>query len=190
MLKKPVKIILWGKLGELVIPEMEAEVSTLREALLCLDANYPHFFQTILNLQAQGYAYQLVLSDEKVCLAFDGDKPEVYADFLIEGKTLTISPVIAGSGGKLGGLFMGLALVGIGLMTGGTGFILAGIAMGLQSLFAGHPDKPKEDDKESIVISGQTNTTSEGTRIPIIIGEYLVGDQILSATYKTEYKAL
>lgn len=188
MLRKPVKIILWGKLGELVVPEIEAEVSTLKEALLCLDANFPHFFPTILDLQAQGYAYQLILSDENMCLEFDGNKPEVYADFLIEGKTLTISPVIAGA--SLGKLFMGLALVGIGLITGGTGFILAGIAMGLQSLFSGHPDKPKEGDPESIVVSGQTNTTSEGTRIPIIIGEYLVGDQILSATYKTEYKAL
>lgn len=188
MLKKPVKIVLWGKLGELIIPEMEAEVSTLREALLCLDANFPHFFSTIMDLSAQGYCYQLVLSDDNVCLEFDGTKPETYADFMIEGKTLTISPVIAGS--SLGKLFMGLALVGIGLITGGTGFILAGIAMGLQSLFSGHPDKPKEGDPESIVVSGQTNTTSEGTRIPIIIGEYLVGDQILSATYKTEYKAL
>lgn len=187
MLKKPVRIVLWGKLGELVVPEIEVEVSTLKEALLCLDANY-NFFQIILNLQAQGYAYQLVLSDNNMCLEFDGNKPEVYADFLIEGKTLTISPVIAGA--SLGKLFMGLALVGIGLITGGTGFILAGIAMGLQSLFSGHPDKPDEKDPESIVVSGQTNTTNEGTRIPIIIGEYLVGDQILSATYKTEYKAL
>jgi predicted phage tail protein len=189
MSKKPVKIVLWGVLGELVVPEIEAEVSTVKEALLCLDANYPHFFQTILDLSAQGYHYQVVLSDENICLEFDGTKPEVYANFQIEGKTLTISPVIAGAGG-LGKLFMGLALIGIGIATGGTGFILAGIAMGLQSIFSGNPDKPKENDPESLVVSGQTNTTSEGTRIPIIIGEYLVGDMVLSATYKTEYKAL
>lgn len=189
MFKKPVKVILWGKLGEMFVPEIEIEVSTLREVMQCLDANYPTFYSTILDMSAQGYQYQLVVSDEKVCYELNGNNPEVYRDFLIEGKILTISPVIAGS--SLGKLFMGLGLVALGLITGGTGFFLAAAAMGLQSIFGGHPDKPgtEEQPKESLIVTGQTNTTAEGNRVPIIVGEFLVGDQLISATYKTEYRA-
>ena len=189
-MKKPVKVILWGTLGEKVVPEMTFYVATLREVILGLDANFPNFTPTILSLQGEGYAYQVIVSDNStgVDLELDGSNPNCYSDFLVEGKTVTISPVVAGS--NLGKLFMGVALIGLGILTGGVGFILGGILMGVQSLLSGHPEKPKEGDPDSLVISGQTNTTVEGTRIPIVVGKYLVGDQILSASYQTEYKAL
>jgi predicted phage tail protein len=186
---KPTKVVLWGELGDRVVPEMDMEITTVKEAIQCLQVNYPGFDSTVLDLQSKGYAYSIVLMDGDREYQLDGSHPERYPDFQVSGKTLVISPVLAGR--NIGKLFLGVAMIGIGLITGGTGFILAGIAMGLQSIFSGNPESPEKegDPKESLVVTGQTNTTAEGNRIPIIIGKFRVGDQILSATYKTEFRA-
>lgn len=186
---KPVTVILWGELGDRVIPRMDVEATTVKEVIQCLQVNYPQFDTTVMDLQARGYAYSVILAEGDREYQLDGRYPERYPDFQITGKTLVITPVLAGR--NIGKLFLGVAMIGIGLITGGTGFILGGIAMGLQSIFSGNPEAPngEEDPKESLVVTGQTNTTAEGNRIPIIVGKFKVGDQLLSASYKTEFRA-
>lgn len=184
-------IKLWGQLSDRFIPEMQAHVRTLGEALRCLFANFPDFRNYILSLDEQGYKYRIVVKGEGWETQLDPDKADRLGGFPVTGTEISIVPVVGGSGG-LGRLFIGIALIGIGLATGGLGLVLAGAAMTLQGLLGGSPDSPKPDDsdKQSLVFNGQATNTQEGTRIPIIgAHRYMVGVQIVSFAIKSEYVA-
>lgn len=183
---KSTKVILLGELGERFAPELDLFVSSPKEAIIAINANFPGFSDYVSSNPEQ--LYKLTVSD--------GEKWEVEIDhsnnlFPCAGKIITIAPIAAGSGG-LGKILMGVALLGIGIATGGTGLIIAGaLALG-QALFFGNPDSPdpEEDAKQSLVFSGQTTTTAEGNRIPIPCGhKYRIGVQIVSFGIKSEYVA-
>ena len=118
-------------------------------------------------------------------------------------------PVIEGSGG-VGRILGGIALIGLAVATGGSGFALftkagwAGASLttkalvygggllalsGASSLLAPEPPKPmqsSEDPRVSFNFSGIQNVTRAGTPIPITYGEIFVGSVVISAQIDTE----
>jgi predicted phage tail protein len=113
-------------------------------------------------------------------------------EFPIAGKTIAVVPAIAGSG-TVGRLIGGLAMVGIGIWTGGTSLIVAGATMVAQSIFFGYGDAPKEEEqKRSEILGLGSLNTAEGNSIPVVYGhDVLVGGlQVLSFAIKSEYTSL
>ncbi|NEQ64560.1 MAG: hypothetical protein F6K21_03460 [Symploca sp. SIO2D2] len=180
-----------GHLGDRYTPEFQAYVQTLGESLRCLFANFPTLKDYLLQCDNQGYRYKVIVKGHNWETQLDPERAERLGGFPVQGMTVIIIPVIAGSGG-IGRLFLGIALIGIGILTGGTGLLIAGIAMTLQGILGGSPDspKPEDEDKQSLVFGGAATTTNEGNRIPIIAAHrYIVGVQIVSFAIKSEYVA-
>ncbi len=175
------KIVLVGDLTRFC-EEFHADVATPKEAIACLSANFPDFQNYILG--DEDNLYRLTVS---------GDEWEVEITpennlFPCRGKTITIAPVMAGSGG-IGKLLTGVLLIGVGILTGGTGLIIAG-ALSVISNFFGNPDKPDGDEEKSLVFTSPATTVAEGNRIPIIAGKkFRVGVQIISSGIKSEFNA-
>jgi len=119
-------------------------------------------------------------------------------------------PVITGEGG-VGRIIGGIALIGIGIATGGAGFGLftakgwAGATFltkalvygggllalsGASQLLTPQPDTPDfqsgEDPRISFNFNGIQNVTRAGTPIPICYGEIFVGSVVISAQIDTE----
>jgi predicted phage tail protein len=176
-------IALWGELGDRY-PAIQYEASTFKEALQGLFLNYPSLKNELI---ASEQLYQVVCSKD----AWSMDLTVNHADFPVRDATISIVPVIEGSG-NIGKLIGGLALVAIGVATGGTGLIISGLVMGLQGLFFGNPKAPnKEDDPKSSIIGSGSLNTAEGNTIPIVCGLVrFKTPQLLSFTLQSEYKAL
>ena len=125
-------------------------------------------------------------------------------------KDIHFIPVIEGSGG-VGKIVAGVALIGLAVATGGSGFALftkagwagAGFATkalvygggllalsGASQLLAPIPEQPDfqsgQDPRISFNFSGVQNVTRAGTPIPICYGEIFVGSVVISAQVDTE----
>lgn len=175
-------VILYGELEEKFGKRFEGVAHTPREALRMLYHQQPkikdHF------IISPNY-YQLVLLDSDVPIL-----PST--EIKITGKRIGIIPVVEGNGFAKN-LIGGLALVGIGVLTGGTSLIVAGAVMAAQSLFFGHGDSPDEDEtKRSEVLGLGSLNTAEGNPIPVVYGNevLVIGLQVLSFAVKSEYTSL
>ena len=172
-----------GELGAIFKPEYQGVAYTLRESLQMLYSQEPEIKHHFINSLCQ---YQLVLGEANIPI-----NPEHY-DFPIAGKTLVIVPVLEGSG-TVGRLIGGLALVGLGVLTGGTSLIVAGAVMAAQSLFFGYGASPSDEEQKRSEILGTGNlNTAEGNPIQMVYGNnVMVGSlQVLSFAIKSEYTSL
>lgn len=177
------KIILTGDLATRFVPEFHADISTPKEAIACLSANFPDFQNYILG--DEDNLYRMTVSGEGWAVDITPEN-NLFPSY---GKVITISPVMAGSGGGIGKLLTGILLIGVGILTGGTGLIIAG-ALAVISNFFGNPDKPEGDEQNSLVFTGPATTVAEGNRIPLICGKkFRVGVQVISSGIKSEYNA-
>jgi predicted phage tail protein len=173
---------LWGELGDRFSPEFQVEVATVREALGCaIPANFPEWRSYILSKNA---TYSVVLSGDN----WEKELTPDAVDFPSSGCTITVIPQAQGSGG----FFQSFALIGIGLLTGNTGFILAGIASGLQSIFFGNPSASENpDDPQSSYFQGGNYNVSEFNVIDIVVGVTMQKQpQVLSQKISSTYTAI
>ncbi len=116
-----------------------------------------------------------------------------------------IVPVIAGAGGAsgryTGKIIAGVALIGIALTAGalapaGAGFLGLGATLGGTSITAGMVAAvglavalsgvaglltSTGQQHDSFILSGQTNVTTQGGPVPIVIGEFVTGGVLISA---------
>ena len=121
-------------------------------------------------------------------------------------------PVIAGAGGRTGRFITGAALIGVGILSGGTGFALnatqgvgffggslaatagnVGVLLtlsGVADLLTPIPKTPdftsEQDPRISFKFSGLQNTSRAGTPVPIVYGEIFTGSVVISAGVDTE----
>lgn len=175
-------IELWGDLRDRFPNEFSGIAHTPREALQMMYCQCPEIRNYLL--RSPDY-YQLIIKESNVAIS-----PEI--DITVEGKTLVIAPVLEGSG-SIGRIIGGLALVGVGVLTGGTSLIVAGAVMAAQSLFFGHGDKPGNEETERSEILGVGGlNTAEGNPIPVVYGNDVLvsGLQVLSFSIKSEYTSL
>jgi len=180
----------------------ELDVFNAAEAIRALCANFVGLDKWFVDSGNDGIAYKVLLGEEEV----GEDNIENLLYPWSEKEVFHITPILAGSGGNLGRIVGGIALVGIGIATGGgaalfakggwaaAGFmskaaitIGAGLALGgIANMLTPVPKAPPEANKlKSFSFSGIEQTTQQGGPIPIIYGKCFVGSAVLSAGIDT-----
>jgi predicted phage tail protein len=196
------KIKLYGKLAKFVGHRiLEADVATAAEAVRFLVANWPE-----LERHMADQHYRVSVG------SYDLDLEELHDP--AGQQEIKIVPVIMGAG-AVGRIIAGVALIalaialpGIGLAAGakgaavifGTtfsatslsiGFLGASLVLGgIAQLLTPTPKVPtgpdtQNDPRKSYSFSGIQNTSRQGTPVPIVYGETIVGSVVISAGIDT-----
>ena len=190
---------LYGELAEFVgHKELDAVISSTADAMRFLVSNFPG----LESHMADRY-YQVLVDDYEI------GEEDIHNP--IGQSDISIVPVITGAGGGARKLLLGAALIGVGIISGGTGFALnatqgvgffggglaaqaanvgVGLAlMGVSEMLFPLP-KPQEfsneqDPRISFSFSGVQNTSRAGTSHPIVYGEIVTGSVVISAGIDT-----
>jgi predicted phage tail protein len=190
------KIKLYGKLAKFIGKRvLEADVATAAEAVRFLAANWPAVEQ---HMADQHYRVTVGTYD----LALD----EIHHP--VGQEVIKIVPVVAGAGGNVAKILIGVALIAGAFFTGGATIPLLGLAapIGVSTVLLGigaslvlggiaqfispvpkvstGPDS-EQDPRKSYSFSGVINVTRQGTPVPIVYGETIVGSVVISAGIDT-----
>ena len=194
------KIKLYGELAEFVgHKEFEVQVDSLAKAVSFLINN----FEGIDKFMSPKY-YQVKIGNYEI------DKSEL--TYPIGQEDIHFIPVIAGAGRGFGRILAGAALIGVGIISGGTGFALnsaqgfgffggtlaaqagnLGIALALSGVSQMLTPTPKpqqfsseQDPRLSFNFAGTQQTSRAGTPVPIVYGEIFTGSVVISGGIDTE----
>lgn len=171
-----------GILGSKFVPELQGQISTVREAINLLCCNFADFKHYVLS---SDWCYTVVVKGKNWERYIVEDSPSVLLP--VSGCIVEITPVIEGSGKTLTNIAMigiGIALVSTGVAAPlGWSLIYSGATGLLNSIINGNP---KEDAKSTFFQSPGFNT-KEGTPIPLVFGEVLVKSfQVISLEVSSE----
>jgi len=183
------KIRVYGRLAKFLGQRVfEADVASAAEAVRFLVVNFP---QLEKHMADQHYrvsvgSYDLTLDE----LHDPAGQQEI-----------KLVPVLAGAGGNVGRIIAGAVLVAVGLFVPGIGALGVQLLVGVgASLVLGgvaqlltptprinQPGTPEDnnDPRKSYSFSGIQNTSRQGTPVPIVYGETLVGSVVISAGIDT-----
>ena len=194
------KIKLYGELAEFVgHKEFEVQVDSLAKAVSFLINN----FEGIDKFMSPKY-YQVKIGNYEI------DESEL--TYPIGQEDIHFIPVIAGAGRGFGRILAGAALIGVGIISGGTGFALnsaqgfgffggtlaaqagnLGIALALSGVSQMLTPTPKpqqfsseQDPRLSFNFAGTQQTSRAGTPVPIVYGEIFTGSVVISGGIDTE----
>ena len=194
------KLKLYGELEEFIgHKEFEVKVNSISQAVSFLVCNFPKSEAYIAER-----SYKVLVGDYEV-----GEDELAHP---IGQSDLHFVPVIAGAGGGTRKFILGAALIGVGIISGGTGFALnstqgfgffggslaatagnIGVALtlsGVADLLTPTPKTPdfssEQDPRLSFQFSGIQNTSRAGTPVPIVYGEIFTGSVVISAGVDTE----
>lgn len=177
-------IKLCGVLGEEFIEEVKLCVNSVHEAMWALQQIYPRFKSWVLQQAQHGLAYEVFIGDWQI--------EEKHLGAATAGQDITVVPLIGGSG-NVGKIILGVALIGAGLVFSGgllglssTTLLLAGGSLLLSGIVGSLQPKADENgQKNSLIFSGQPNTTSVGAAKPMCFGVFLVSGTVVSARIRT-----
>jgi predicted phage tail protein len=191
------KIKLYGKLAKFIGHRvLEADVASAAEAVRFLLANWPELER---HMSDQHYRVSVGSYD---LLAEELNDPAGAAP-------ISFVPVVAGAG-AVGRIIAGVAIIAFAIVTAGAGLI-AGLGLGfgastaisiglvgaslvlggVAQLLTPVPKAPKsgkdtdDDPRKSYSFSGIQNTSRQGTPVPIVYGETIVGSVTISAGIDT-----
>lgn len=177
---------LLGVLGEEFVREIKLSVESVHEAMWALCNIYPRFRPWVLEQGKHGLAYEVFIGDWQI--------EEKHLGVPTGGAMVTVVPIIMGSGGGLGKILLGAVLIGVGVFSGGAGFLglsstsllLSGAALILTGLVGMLQPKAEEDGKENSLIFGSTTAvTKVGAAKPLAFGVHLVNPIVISARIRT-----
>lgn len=156
----------------------EAEVGSIKEAIACLRANFRSWDRVITSLANRGIQFRIQVGNQ------DCTAEQIPCPISKKVVNLKISVVPCGSG-VVGKVIAGVALIGLGLFSGGIGFLgmsgmttaLLGGALILGALFGQQksPQDQERDGRKSNVFNRPRSTVREGGRLPVCYGEHLCG---------------
>jgi predicted phage tail protein len=193
-----------GALGKEFLPELQADVHTVRETINFLCCYFENFKHYVLGTD---WVYSIIIKAPNWEREVDENSPELLLP--ITGLTVEITPAIQGSG-EVGKFITSVAMIGIGIaltaipgvgaiaVNLGWGLIISGATGLLQSILFGNPsthmnNDPSEismDDRRSSFFQSPGYMTKEGTPIPLVFGEVLVKNfQVLSVEITSSYSA-
>ena len=194
------KLKLYGELAEFIgHKEFEVKVNSISQAVSFLVCNFPKSEAYIAER-----SYKVLVGDYEV--------GEDELGHPIGQSDLHFVPVITGAGGRTGRFITGAALIGVGILSGGTGFALnatqgvgffggslaatagnIGVVLtlsGVADLLTPTPKTPdfssEQDPRLSFKFSGLQNTSRAGTPVPVVYGEIFTGSVVISAGVDTE----
>jgi predicted phage tail protein len=175
------KIKLYGKLAKFIGHRtLEADVATAAEAARFLVANWPE-----LEKHMADQHYRVSLG------SYDLSEDELHDP--AGRQVIKIAPVVGGAG-AVGKIIAGIALIVAGALIPGAGFLIGiGASLligGVAQLISPVPATPtgtdsEQDPQKSYSFSGIQNTSRQGTSVPIVYGEALVGSVVISAGIDT-----
>ena len=184
------KIKLYGKLAKFIGHRvLEADVATAAEAVRFLLANWP---ELEAHMNDQHYRVSIGTYD---LMAEELHDPAGQQE-------IKIVPVVAGAG-AVGRIIAGVLLVAFSLLLPGVGAVIGGALMtkigllggaliltGIAQLLTPTPKIPtgpdtQNDPRKSYSFSGVQNTSRQGTPVPIVYGETVVGSVVISAGIDT-----
>ena len=184
------KIKLYGKLAKFIGKRtLQADVATAAEAVRFLVANWPQVEKHMANQY-----YRVSVG------TYDLNKDELHDP--AGEQVIKFMPVVAGAGavGKiiLGTLLLvaAFAIPGFAAWAGPTAYALivgAGASLllgGVAQLISPVPRAPtgadsEQDPRKSYSFSGVQNTSRQGTPVPVVYGETIVGSVVISAGIDT-----
>lgn len=192
------KIRVYGRLAKFLGQRVfEADVASAAEAVRFLVVNFP---QLEKHMADQHYR----VSVGKYALTMD----ELHDP--AGQQEIKIVPVLVGAGGNVGRILIGAALIVGAFFTGGATIGLLGLAapVAVSTVLAGigvslvlggvaglltptpkinQPGTPQDnnDPRKSYSFNGIQNTSRQGTPVPIVYGETLVGSVTISAGIDT-----
>ena len=192
------KIRVYGRLAKFLGQRVfEADVASAAEAVRFLVVNFP---QLEKHMADQHYR----VSVGKYALTMD----ELHDP--AGQQEIKVVPVLVGAGGNVGRILIGAALIAGAFFTGGATIGLLGLAapVAVSTVLAGigvslvlggvaglltptpkinQPGTPQDnnDPRKSYSFSGIQNTSRQGTPVPIVYGETLVGSVSISAGIDT-----
>ena len=192
------KVKLYGELADFCggQNQFEAVINQPIDAVRFLKANFAGLEQ---HMSSQ--FYKVYVGEHNI--------DEELLDFPSGGLDIKIIPVVTGAG-NVGKIIAGVALIGLGMITGQMGFIsllkepvlasgsiqwfaLSGkigmllVLSGVAGLLTPTPELPDEetDPIKSFSFSGVQQTTRAGTAIPVVYGKTLVGSIPISTKVET-----
>lgn len=187
------KIKLYGQLAKFIGKRvLEADVSTVAEAVRFLVANFPEVEQHMTDQHYRVNIGSLEIGEDEL-------------QYPVGQQEIKIIPVVAGAG-AVGRIIAGIALIALsfipGLQTAAifgsklmVGTVLFGVGAslalgGVAQLLTPVPTVPtgidsEKDPRKSYSFSGIQNTSRSGTPVPIVYGETLVGSVVISAGIDT-----
>jgi len=171
-----------------------AEVASAAEAVRFLITNFPTVEKFIIERD-----FRISLGERDLALE------EIHEP--AGQQVIKIMPVVAGAGGSVGQIILGVALVALSFVSFGAGawaglggfgatgaltasgslaaFGLGGVLIlgGVAQLLTPTPTTPKSDTdpRESYSFSSIQNTSRQGTPVPVVYGETIVGSVTISA---------
>lgn len=193
------EIRIYGRLAKFLKQRVfKAEVGSAAEAVRFLLANFPHLEPEL----AQGH-YRVSVGD------YDLSIEELHDP--AGQQVIKIVPVVAGAGGAVGQILAGVAILAAAVLLGPAGLVIGGLGAGVlggtittvaigigASLVLGgvaqllspvptlETGAEQKDPRKSFSFSGIQNTSRQGTPVPIVYGETLVGSIVISAGIDTE----
>ncbi len=192
------KVKLYGELADFCggQNQFEAVINQPIDAVRFLKANFAG-----LEKHMSSQFYKVYVGEHNI--------DEELLDFPSGGLDIKIIPVVTGAG-NVGKIIAGVALIGLGMITGQMGFIsllkepvlasgsiqwfaLSGkigmllVLSGVAGLLTPTPELPDEetDPIKSFSFSGVQQTTRAGTAIPVVYGKTLVGSIPISTKIET-----
>jgi predicted phage tail protein len=187
------KIKLYGKLARFIGKRvLEADVATAAEAVRFLVANWPEVEKHIAD-----HHYRVTVG------TYDLGPEELHDP--AGQQTIKIVPVLVGAG-AVGRIIAGVVLIALAsVVTFGTlgGVVAAGVLNsmvfgigvslvlgGVAQLISPVPKVPsgldsQQDPRKSYSFSGVPNTSRQGTPVPVVYGETIVGSVVISAGIDT-----
>jgi predicted phage tail protein len=189
------KIKLYGKLAKFIGKRvLHADVANAAEAVRFLVANWPALEQHMISQH-----YRVSVG------SYDLAEDELHAP--AGQQEIKIVPVVAGAG-AVGRIILGAALIALSFFTGGATIGLLGLAApiavstvllgvgaslvlgGVAQLLTPVPKIPQggntdQDPRKSYSFSGIQQTSRQGTPVPVVYGETLVGSVVISAGIDT-----
>lgn len=176
-----VTVRLHGPLGVSYGQEHRFAISSPREAIAALDANYPGFMRDFMAIPQYGLLIDGDWRDERNC-------PDVANSPV--SKEIDICPMIEGRFfDPISLLATAITTVTSGAIAGTAATVLAGgitlgLLVGASLLLTPKIKKPTGDagsKNENYIFSGPENVTEQGVPVPLVYGRCFVGSVVVSA---------
>ena len=149
-----------------------------KDVLEAIDCNRGGFLQRLVELQREGFCYDMIINKTKI-----NNGPDM--DHMLNPATIDLVPAITGSGPELAAIIEFL----------GSGTIWANVANAVIFAAISYALTPKPENealeieasasKGSLIFSNAANVASQGSPVPIGYGRLLVGSQVIQATIKS-----
>jgi predicted phage tail protein len=197
------KVILLGTLGDKYGSNWEMEADTYQEIFSCIEANYPSFRKTLIDIAEAGGDLDIQSGDKFL------EVEEMF--YPVDSDTIIITPIP--SGAKSGGakILAAIAIVALAFILSpvlGPGSIYAAAAagqfgatyfaltaafliatnlaiVGIMQLLA--PDPSVDTEDKDYLFGGPENTVAEGNVVPVLFGEMIVGGVTISSGVGASY---